>query len=443
MSKGLAIARAFYRSGHHVIGADVEPHSVFVSGRFSVAIEKFYRLANPSMGDTQDYIDSLLDIIEENEIELWVSCSGVASAVEDALAAEAVEKYTHCKAIQFGAGLMETLHNKHSFIENTRKLGLNVPETYLVTSVQDAMSFLYPEELKLTEAESSCKRYIMKSVGLDDSIRADMTLLPRDSHEESVSYISRLQPSRSSPFVLQQFIDGPEYCTHSLIIHGRVLAFTACRSAELLMHYKGLPASSPIFQAMLQYTELYAQKTGSNMTGHFPIDFLLDENADDADTDLLHKIYPVDCNPRVHTAVVLFTDDSEEMAEAYLSILPNYRPPPPSYQSGHSSGTRERGIITPSTTKGHYWIGHDIVTRIILPMWFFLTGKYDIWTFLASWVEALEHVLFWKDGTFEIWDPWPAWWLYCGYWPGMFVVALLTRRWWSRCNVSTTKMFAC
>lgn len=117
----------------------ISSHMASLSRVDSVAIQKFYRLANPSTGSAQDYIDNLLDIIEEDDIELWASCSSIASAIEDALAVEAVEKYTHCKVIQFGAPLMQTLDDKHLFIENSRKLSLNAPETYLVTSVQDAM----------------------------------------------------------------------------------------------------------------------------------------------------------------------------------------------------------------------------------------------------------------------------------------------------------------
>jgi hypothetical protein len=62
---------------------------------------------------------------------------------------------------------------------------------------------------------------------------------------------------------------------------------------------------------------------------------------------------------------------------------------------------------------------------------------------VSQWIEFAEHVVYWREGTYEVWDPWPAWWLYVGYWPGMFLVRLWERKWWSRCNVSTTKIFNC
>jgi len=171
------------------------------------------------------------------------------------------------------------------------------------------------------------------------------------------------------------------------------------------------------------------------MTGHFSIDFLLDE--DDPEPDLMKKIYPIECNPRAHTAVVLFADEGEDMSEAYLSILPDHKP------KKISNNHRKDTIVMPSPSSSYYWIGHDIITLMILPFWAFFTMKTSLTNFVVSWLDFLDHLLLWKDGTYEIWDPWPMWWLYCVYWPGMFLVAILTRSWWSRCNVSTTKMFRC
>ena len=152
--------------------------------------------------------------------------------------------------------------------------------------------------------------------------------------------------------MLQQYVAGPEYCTHSLIINGVVQAFVACPSAELLMHYNALPASSALSQAMLLYTSTYAKKTGPGMTGHFSLDFLVEENmarraekavgvSEVEVRALMDKIYPIECNPRAHTAVVLFADESEDLAEAYLSVLPDHEP------KGISNGHRAEALVVP------------------------------------------------------------------------------------------------
>lgn len=125
MTKGLTIARAFYQRGHRVIGADFEPHSIPVNGRFSRAIDRFYRVSKPSpQHGAAQYIRDLVYIVEKEEVDLWVSCSGVASAVEDSQAKELVEQTTGCKSIQFDVKTTGTLHEKDSFIRYTESLGL-------------------------------------------------------------------------------------------------------------------------------------------------------------------------------------------------------------------------------------------------------------------------------------------------------------------------------
>lgn len=425
MSKGLTIARAFHHTGHHVVAADFEPAWIPVCGRFSSAVEKFYRLPHNSHGAVGEssYTSALLSIVRHENIDLWVSCSGVASALEDAMAAEAVEKLTTCKVVQFNVAITGTLHEKFSFNENTKKLGLNVPETHLITSVDDALRILHPDK------GSASTKFIMKPVGVDDTTRANMTLLPQPSVPKTSAHLSRLLPSPSRPFVLQQFIRGLEYCTHSIVIQGQVMLFTACPSADMLMHYQSLQFDSPLFQVMFEYTKTYAAKMGKDMTGHFSMDFLVDENYKGCEKSLADRTFPIECNPRAHTAVVLFGDDMEKMVNCYLHVL------------NEDDATIE--IVFPSTSTRYYWFGNDVVTRLLLPLLQLITFRASLASTYAHFQDFAEHILYWKDGTFEVWDPWPFWWLYCVYWPSKFLVSMFTGMWWSRCNVSTTKVFRC
>lgn len=78
----------------------------------------------------------------DENVDIWVSCSGVASAVEDGYAKELIEELTPCKAIQFDVATTERLHEKHHFIEYVRDLGLSVPDTYTVRSRKALMRVL-------------------------------------------------------------------------------------------------------------------------------------------------------------------------------------------------------------------------------------------------------------------------------------------------------------
>jgi catechol O-methyltransferase len=421
MTKGLCLARTFYQAGHTVIGADFSSNSC---GKHSTALAKYYRLSNPSasIGSTL-YIQGLIDIIIENDVDLWVSCSGVASAVEDGQAKEMIEARTQCKAIQFNVKDTQMLHEKHTFIEHTAKIGLTVPETHTITSHAQAEKIL-----------GNCapgRHFIMKPVGMLDAARSDMTLLPMTSLQATENYLSQHEISDKSQWILQQYISGPEYCTHALVINGVVKAFVSCPSADILMHYEALPTQSPLHVKMLEFTKSYAENRGKDFTGHLSFDFMVEKEAlKDLETA---KIYPIECNPRAHTAVVLFSNDASALVKAYMSIFET---------SLNGTGTGAEPV-TPKTPHKYYWIGHDLFELVLLPALSLLLLRTSLPKFVDGLYTFITRVLWWKDGTYEIWDPLPWWYLYHVYWPLQFLPTLVSGKKWSKMNVSTTKMFEC
>lgn len=448
MTKGLALARTFFAAGHTVIGADFEPLMLPVScGRTSKALKAFHRLDKPGEDDSAKYTQSILEIIRKEHVDIWVSCSGVASAVEDGEAKEMIELVTKCKAIQFDVATTKKLHEKHSFIEYTKSIGLPTPDTHTITSKAAALKML--DEASADKGKRAGMKYIMKYIGTDDSVRADMTLLPFETPAATKAHISRLPISEERPWILQQYISGPEYCTHALVIRGEVKAFVACPSAELLMHYEALPATSGLSQSMLRFTQEYAAAGGESFTGHLSFDFMVEMSEAEAGfKDPTHnvRLHPIECNPRAHTAVALF-NETPEMADAYLSVLDDSSRDPlleESHKIGMTNGNASQPIFPRSPTQKYYWIGHDFAVLVLLPALSLLTGSGTSMSEVSTNISTfVDHLLFWKDGTFEVWDPWPAFWLYHVYWPMQFVLAIIQGKKWSRLNVSTTKMFMC
>ncbi|MCJ1467688.1 hypothetical protein MMC07_006313 [Pseudocyphellaria aurata] len=430
----------FHDAGHDVIGADFESHGVPVSGRFSRALRRFYALPKPTEKDgSAYYIHDLLQIVRRERVQIWVSCSGVASAVEDGQAKENLERRTDCIAIQFDVASTTTLHEKHTFIQHTRSLGLPAPETHNVTSRAAVHKVLNATPSGGTRAR---KQYIMKSVGVDDALRGNMTLLPRRTTSKTYQHVSNIPISCSKPWVLQQYIHGKEYCTHALVVNGHVKAFVACPSAELLMHYEALPPTSALSRSMLRFTQEFAARSPGQMTGHLSFDFLVDESATEKGLEMV--LQPIECNPRAHTAVVLFNDLGPEMAAAYLSALDPMAHTNDSSEPQSSDAEAEHdSILAPTCPAKYYWLGHDIVTLLFLPLLSILQGKMGIGTYMYGLQQLATHVLFWKDGTFEAWDPLPWWWLNHIYWPGVFLASVLGDEKWSRVNVSTGKVFGC
>ncbi|KPI42081.1 uncharacterized protein AB675_5506 [Cyphellophora attinorum] len=419
MSKGLVLARAFHLAGHNVIGADFEPSGALSMGRASKAISRFYRLRSVTSRDSSTvYVQDLMKIIVTEKIDLWVSCSGVASAVEDGEAKEIIEKRTACRAVQFDIETTQTLHEKHTFIKHAGKCGLIIPATHTITSTEAAARIL--------RNAPPDRKYIMKTIGVVDAARADMTLLPKATDEETSRHLQRLTITKECPWILQQYIKGEEFCTHAVVIRGQVKAFVACPSAELLMHYEMLPATSPLSMAMLAFTQRMAKVGGANFTGHLSFDFMVEE---EELTSRQPRLYPIECNPRAHTAVVLFAG-TQTMVDSYMSFL---------------DGDTASSLVTPAQLGGYkyYWIGHDLFTKVLRPTLALVSLQATLRETLSQYLSFVNHILFWYDGTFAMWDPWPWWWLYHVYWPLRLWSYVRSGKRWSRINVSTTKVFEC
>jgi catechol O-methyltransferase len=425
MAKGLTIARLFHRRGHRVVGADTQTLCI---GRVSRSICSFCVLPDPSQ--THEYVEKLLSIVKKENVDLLVSVSDVNAAIQDAQAKEAIETQTGTKVVQFSEEAVRVLHDKHSFIERTREIGLQVPDTRGVRAKEDILLFL--KERESLDLSYSNSRYLVKPVGIDDAARLDMPLLPLSSTGATLARIGDITfPASSSPphvsYVVQEFIPGGEFCTHALIIRGRVRAFVACPSSGLLMHYEALPADSPLSREMLGFTKKHAAAGGTSFTGHLSFDFMAQTREDGTS-----RLLPIECNPRVHTAVLLFSE-TPEMVDEYLDALWST----PSVT--HSS----REPLYPRTAPRYYWIGHDLVELVLYPTYLTITRPFDVSQLMGlfhSIRKFMDHVMYWKDGIFQLWDPWPWWWMYHVYWPSQFLLYLVRGR-WNKINVSTGKAF--
>ncbi|CUS10067.1 unnamed protein product [Tuber aestivum] len=419
MTKGLSLARSFYLAGHRVIGIDVARGGAISSGRFSRALDAYYLVDSPVSeegGGQQRYEDALLDIIKRESVDMWICVSDEASTVEDAVAAERIRWETGCVVFQSLPETCRTLHHKHLFTQHTDKIGLDTPETVCVTSQDEALRFIKAKVL-------NGKKYTLKSITLDDAARQNMTLFPRPTEEESRAYLSELPISADNPWLFQEHITGRKFCTHAVVSNGQLGAFVGCQSSESLMCCQGLEAYSKYALKLQELTQRYVKSLENGcLTGQVSLDVLISEGKDGE-----LRPFPTRCNPRTHTAVVLFEDAPEQLCRAYLSLLE----PASEEQNGVSS---VRYFVPDlSQVEGYYWFGHDLVTLVFLPL---MEGE----RVAEALREFFTHLLWWRDATFRTWDPVPFWWLYHVYLPTLFWQFLVSGTKWSRVNVSTTRV---
>ncbi|KAJ5490707.1 hypothetical protein N7539_002274 [Penicillium diatomitis] len=431
MTKGLTIARLLAQhTSHRVVAADTETIPYTSPGRYSCAIAKFYAIETPVNNKKSHYVQTLLNILKSEKVNLWISCSSVTDAIEDGEVLKTAQEMlgSSFKAVQFERDVVAKLHEKDLLIDYIRDLGLVIPESHRCTSVGQVEQLLGLSTRDGSGGRGE-KRFILKPIGVDDKARAQMmTLLPlaHGGLAATSSYLKSLAISPERPFQLQQFINGSEYCTHSLVVRGRVKAFVSCPSSDLLMHYQALPPTAALNQKMLQFTQRVCDHEGKTFSGHLSFDFLVDGTGEDA------TLYPIECNPRAHTAVVLFRD-TPAMAHAYLSVFEEDGDP-----------SKSSTVSTPAApVDDYYWIGHDLVTFLLSPVLALLCGAGSFSAVHKGLKTFSSHLLYWRDGTFAIWDPLPFLVLYHVYWPIRFGQSLFSGQQWSRINVSTTKMFEC
>jgi len=386
MTKSLVLLRKFKEAGHRVIL--VEEHSYwFCANRWSNSVDAFYRISNP-LDDLNKYTEDLIRVIKAEGVDYFVLVSHAGSTIEDGIAKKRISK--HCEVFQFDEDTCRTLHEKHRFIDKAKELGFLVPDSHYITSHEQVLQFDF--------SKYPGRQYILKCIGLDpldDHTRSDMTLLPLSTTKQTEAHVKAQRISENNPWVLQQFIKGEEYCTHSTVRDGQVRAFVACPSSELLVNYYVVDRPN-----MLEFTRKFAEKL--NLTGQLAFDFIESEDG---------TIFPIECNPRTHTAITLFYN--------HPLFAQSYIPHPKDH-------LQSDWPITPLENSAPvYWIGHELFT---------LMRTLDLFSFV-------QRLLFERDGTFSVEDPWPHFLLYHFHWPFIFAKSLWTGKMWSRINVSTSRVF--
>jgi predicted ATP-grasp superfamily ATP-dependent carboligase len=319
MTKALQLARSFQRAGHRVIL--LETHKYWLTGhRYSWAVDRFYTVPNPQAAE---YSQALAKIVAEENVDVYVPvCSPVASYY-DAL----VSTNLKCQVMHLEAKMLERLDDKYQFAIAAQTLDLNAPKSYLITSPQQVIDFDF------TGAQ---RPYILKSIAYDAVRRLDLTQLPCETADATAAFVNSLPISASNPWIMQEYISGQEYCTHSTVRNGHLQLHCCCESSAFQVNYQQVDQPE-----ITEWVRRFA--SGLNLTGQISLDFM--RAADDG------QMYAIECNPRTHSAITMFYNHPQ-VAEAYLSLesLPQ--------------------TVQPLTTsRPSYWIYHEIWRLITSPSW--------------------------------------------------------------------------
>ncbi|MGL4879912.1 MAG: ATP-grasp domain-containing protein [Waterburya sp.] len=311
MTKALQLARSFHRDGHEVYL--VETHKYWLSGhRFSRAVKGFFTVPVPEK-EPEAYCQALLEIVKQHQINVFIPVSSPIASYYDSLAKKILEPY--CESIHLDPEITAILDDKHAFCFKARELGLSAPKVWRITNPQQILDF---------DFESDGSQYIVKSIAYDSVLRLDLTKLPFPGME---NYVRNLPISEQKPWVMQEFIRGEEYCFHATARKGKIRLHCCSKSSPFQVNYQQV--DNP---AIYQWVETFVQKM--NLTGQICFDMI---QTDDG------TVYPIECNPRLHSAITMF-HDHPGVAQAYLT-----------------DGEPGEVPITPlPTSKPTYWTYHEL-----------------------------------------------------------------------------------
>jgi len=344
MTKALQLARSFANVGHRVIL--VETHKYWLSGhRFSKAVERFYTVPDPAQ-EPEAYTQALQRLVEQEQVDTFIPVSSPVASYYDAIAGQQLP--SRCQVLHLTPEVTQTLDNKYMLCEQARVLGLSAPKAYLISDPQQILSFDF-------EADGS--QYILKSIRYDSVSRLDLTKLPCSDME---TYVKGLPISKENPWIMQEFIRGQEYCTHSTVRKGQIRLHCCAESSPFQVNYESIDKP-----------EIYAWVSkfvaGMNLTGQISFDFIQTQDG---------NVYPIECNPRTHSAITMFYDHPG-VADAYL-------------KDGD-----EQAVITPyPTSRPTYWLYQELWR---------LTGLRSAADF-GAWLQRLMEG---KDALWQIDDPLP------------------------------------
>lgn len=286
MTKALALARAFHRAGHRVVLVETAKYRM-TGHRFSRSVDRFRTVPDPR---SPGYAAALLDIVVAEGVDVYVPVCSPVSSYHDALAKPLLA--AHCEVLHPDADTVRMLDDKHAFTDRAATLGLPVPDSHRVTTAREVEEF---------DFAGSAAPYVLKSIPYDPVHRLDLTPLPRGTREETAAFARSKPISAETPWIMQQFVTGREYCVHTTVRDGAVQVYVCCASSAFQVNYERVDV--PAIEAWVRG---FVEPLG--LTGQISFDLMVDGDG---------RVLPIECNPRTHSAITLF-HDHPGLAAAYL-----------------------------------------------------------------------------------------------------------------------------
>ena len=372
MTKALQLARSFHAAGHRVVLVESAKYR-FTGHRFSRAVDAFHCVPEPH---EPGYAEALLAVVRRERVNVFVPVSSPAASVPDAHARKLLDGV--CDVLHGDPETVEMLDDKASFAEMAASLGLRVPDSRRITDRSQVLAFDFPPG----------RTYILKRVAYNPVGRLDLTPLSATTPERNAAFVASLPISAEDPWILQEFVVGQEYCTHSTVRDGRLRVYGCCESSACQVNYGHVDHPE-----IRRWVEHFA--SALRLTGQVSFDFIESEDG---------SVYAIECNPRTHSAITMFHDDPR-LADAYLGD--------------------DHPVITPRPdARPTHWLYHEL--------WRLLTQ--------SGRRKRLDTLRRGTDAIFDWQDPLPYFMVHHLQIPWLLLDNLRRRRGWTRIDFNIGKL---
>jgi predicted ATP-grasp superfamily ATP-dependent carboligase len=260
-------------------------HEVYATDTFATAPGSHSRYTHEAIITPQPRFEpaafraAILDIIRSRGIELLVpTYEEVFYLVRHMAQFSAV---TEVFAPPFET--IAALHDKVRFLGLARELGLATPRTIVVS-----------DEDSLVAATREIGRYFARPA----YSRSGVSLVTNAGPLAGVVPLRDCKPTATNPWVVQDFVEGTDVCSFSVVHHGRVAAHCSYVHPKAIEHAGGVLLESVVEPATLAATRAIVEATGYH--GQISLDFMRLSDG---------TLQVVECNPRPTTGVVMMPDD--------------------------------------------------------------------------------------------------------------------------------------
>lgn len=180
------------------------------------------------------------------------------------------------------------VHDKASFVQLCQRIGVPVPPTLVASS---------PDELR--DAVGSFPRYFARAA----YSRGGVELLTNTGPLAGAVQLDEVHPTPENPWLVQEFVEGTDLCSFSVVHGGRVVAHCTYEHPRTIEHAGGIEFVSVDEPRTLELANQIASALGYE--GQLSFDWLLHDDG---------TLTIVECNPRPTDGVTLMDADVFETA---------------------------------------------------------------------------------------------------------------------------------